>query len=101
MDPVLILCKGSTDQIIESFSNISLNSIVRALSDYHYMYRKMDSDRANLIIDIMKQKFDATQNEYPFLTAVYILGLPNRLDEFVLPSTDPILVYKMKYSYLP
>lgn len=101
MDPVLILCKNNRAQIYSAFTTLSLEAISGALSDYHYLGQcKIDSSIANMILDIMNERFDYRSNEYPFLTAAYILGLPGRLDEFVLPTTDKQFVIKMKSSYV-
>jgi len=105
MDTVLILCKNNgiekRTQIYSAFTTLSLEAISRALSDYHYIGKcKMDPEIANMILDIMNVRFDYRRNEYPFLTAAYILGLPSRFDEFVLPTTDKQFVMKMKSSYM-
>lgn len=93
------MTSGDRDSIYRNFFIYELKTISRALSDFDSLHVKIEPVLANLIIDIMKERFDYVSNPYPFLIATYVLDLPQRIDEFVTEYTDLDLIRKLKFSY--
>jgi len=101
MDPLIALCSDKRDVIYNTFSSLDLESITKALSEYSNTNQKLSYDNADMLLDLMKERFDYRENPYPFLVAAYILNLPRRIDEFVTEYVDSDFLRNLKYSYRP
>jgi hypothetical protein len=101
MDPLIALYSNKRDTIYAVFSQLDLQSTVNALSDYSNGNQKLNPDIADMILDLMNERFNYKENPYPFLIAAYILNLPRRIDEFVTDDVDSDFLRKLKYSYRP
>jgi len=97
-----ILLRGKEDEIYNWIcSDINLNEINLAFRRYQSSNPSSNFPEliSDTVLDVMTERFDYRSNEYPFLMVAYITRNLKRLDEFILPSTDPNLVYEMKTSW--
>lgn len=99
MDLLLLLVKGEQRAIFQAISTLSLPAIERSLNDFSFLNMEIDPDIADMILDVMKERFNYHDNEYPFINAAYILKRPRRIDEFVLPNTDKSYLWMIKSTY--